>query len=122
MLSACPHRGGVPSLMQCLWPSPGHTLTGPCLSCSEHSTSGCSTPGEVSPAEGQDHLPSPAGRIPFDAAQDKVGFLGCEGTLLAHVQLATHQYPQVLFGLISPTCSQLLQNTQIPQILTLSHA
>jgi len=25
-----------------------------------------------------------------------VGFLGCERTLLAHVQLFTHQYPQVL--------------------------
>ena len=24
--------------------------------------------------------------------------MGCEGTLLAHVQLPIHQYPQVLFG------------------------
>ncbi|KAK4828525.1 hypothetical protein QYF61_026947 [Mycteria americana] len=29
-------------------------------------------------------------------AQDTVGFRGCEGTLLAHVQLFIHQYPQVL--------------------------
>ncbi|KAK4815543.1 hypothetical protein QYF61_003235 [Mycteria americana] len=28
--------------------------------------------------------------------QDMVGFLGCKRTLLAHVQLFTHQYPQVL--------------------------
>ncbi|KAK4820994.1 hypothetical protein QYF61_009460 [Mycteria americana] len=28
--------------------------------------------------------------------QDMVGFLGCECTLLAHVQLFIHQYPQVL--------------------------
>jgi len=27
-----------------------------------------------------------------------VGFLGCESTLLAHGQLAIHQYTQVLFG------------------------
>ena len=27
-----------------------------------------------------------------------VDFLGCEGTLLAHVQLAIHQYPQVFFS------------------------
>jgi len=35
--------------------------------------------------EGQDHLPQPAGHSSFDAAQDTVGFLGCEGTSLAHV-------------------------------------
>ncbi|KAK4811900.1 LOW QUALITY PROTEIN: hypothetical protein QYF61_014933 [Mycteria americana] len=29
--------------------------------------------------------------------QDTVGLLGCERTLLAHVQLSVHQYPQVLF-------------------------
>ena len=28
----------------------------------------------------------------FDAAQDIVDFLGCKGTLLAHVQLRIHQY------------------------------
>jgi len=48
-------------------------------------------------AEGQNHLPCPAGHSSFDTAQDKVGFLGCEGTLLPHVQLGIHQYPQVLF-------------------------
>ena len=35
----------------------------------------------------------------FDAAaQDTVGFLCCEGTLLAHVQLPIHQYSQVFFS------------------------
>ena len=38
-------------------------------------------------AEGQDHLPGPAGHDSLDAAQDTVGFWGCEDTLLAHVQL-----------------------------------
>lgn len=43
-------------------------------------------------------LPQPAGHTSFDAAQAMVGFLSCEGKLLAHVHLAIHQYPQVLFG------------------------
>ncbi|KAK4806791.1 hypothetical protein QYF61_005587 [Mycteria americana] len=47
--------------------------------------------------EGQNHLPQPVGHASFDAAQDKIGLLGCERTLLAHVQLFVHQYPQVLF-------------------------
>jgi len=46
--------------------------------------------------EGQAHLPQSAGRAFLDAAQGMVGFLGCEGTLLAHVQLPIHQHPQVL--------------------------
>ena len=29
-----------------------------------------------------------------------IGFLGCEGTLLAHAQFPMHQYPQVLFSRI----------------------
>ncbi|KAK4824675.1 LOW QUALITY PROTEIN: hypothetical protein QYF61_017255 [Mycteria americana] len=48
-------------------------------------------------AEGQNHLPRPAGHASFDAAQDMVGLLGCERTLLAHDQLFVHQYPRVLF-------------------------
>jgi len=47
-------------------------------------------------AEGQNHLPRPAGHASLDAAQDMVGLLGCERTLSAHVQLFIHQYPQVL--------------------------
>ncbi|KAK4828848.1 LOW QUALITY PROTEIN: hypothetical protein QYF61_000905 [Mycteria americana] len=47
--------------------------------------------------EGQNHLPRPAGHAAFDAAQDTVGLLGCERTLLAHVQLFIHLCPQVLF-------------------------
>ena len=47
--------------------------------------------------EGQDHLCSP-GHASFDAAQDTVGFLSCEGALLAQVQLPIYQYPQVFFG------------------------
>jgi len=48
-------------------------------------------------AEEQDHLPWPAGHASFNAAQDMVGFLGCEGTLLAHVQLPIHQNSQHYF-------------------------
>jgi len=46
--------------------------------------------------ERQDHLPQPAGHAAFDAAQDEVGLLGCERTLLGHVELLVNQYPQVL--------------------------
>ena len=49
-------------------------------------------------ADRQDLLPCPAEHASLDAAWDMVGFLGYEGTLLAHVQLAIHQYPQVLLG------------------------
>ena len=34
----------------------------------------------------------------LDATQDTVGLQGCESTLLAQVQIFTHQYPQVLLG------------------------
>ena len=49
-----------------------------------------------------------------------VGFLVCEGTVLAHVQLPIHQYPQVVF------CKAAL-NPFIPQLVlvvdvTSSHA
>ena len=38
-----------------------------------------------SSVEGQNHLSCTAGHIALDAAQDTVGILGCERTLLAHV-------------------------------------
>uniref|UniRef100_A0A8B9FZS6 Rho GTPase activating protein 40 n=1 Tax=Amazona collaria TaxID=241587 RepID=A0A8B9FZS6_9PSIT len=48
-------------------------------------------------AEGQEHLPRPAGHAPFDAAQDTVGFLGCKRTLQpAHVHFFINPHPQVL--------------------------
>ena len=34
--------------------------------------------------EGEENLPQPAGHIPLDAAQDAIGLLGSQGTLLAH--------------------------------------
>ena len=46
-------------------------------------------------AEGQNHLPRPAGHTAFHAVPDKVGLLGCECTLPSHVQLLIHQCPQV---------------------------
>jgi len=48
--------------------------------------------------EGQNPLPRPAGHAAFDAAQDAVGLMGCLQTMVAHVQLFIHQYPQVLLG------------------------
>ncbi|KAK4814463.1 hypothetical protein QYF61_018981, partial [Mycteria americana] len=47
--------------------------------------------------QGHDHFPSPAGHAIFDTSQDAIGFLGCLGTLLAHIQAAVNKHPQVLF-------------------------
>jgi len=46
----------------------------------------------------KDHFPQPAGHASSDAAWDTVGFVGCEGTLLDHIQVAIHQYSQALFS------------------------
>jgi len=46
-------------------------------------------------AEGQNPLSQPADHAAGDAAQVMVSLPGCECTLLAHVQLFIHQYPQV---------------------------
>ncbi|KAK4825008.1 hypothetical protein QYF61_022954 [Mycteria americana] len=47
--------------------------------------------------EGHDHFPSPAGHAISHTSQDAIGFLGHLGTLLAHIQAALDQHPQVLF-------------------------
>ncbi|KAK4811103.1 hypothetical protein QYF61_016389 [Mycteria americana] len=49
--------------------------------------------------QGHDHFPSPAGHAIFDTSQDAIGFLGHLGTLLAHIQAAVNQHPQVLLCL-----------------------
>ncbi|KAK4813083.1 hypothetical protein QYF61_007585 [Mycteria americana] len=49
------------------------------------------------PVQGDDHCPSPAGHTIPDRSQDAIGFLGRLGTLLAHIQAAVNQHPQVLF-------------------------
>ncbi|KAK4813467.1 hypothetical protein QYF61_006258 [Mycteria americana] len=46
--------------------------------------------------QGHDHCPTPAGHAISDTSQDAIGFLGHLGTLLAHIQLAVNQHPQVL--------------------------
>ncbi|KAK4823937.1 hypothetical protein QYF61_008323 [Mycteria americana] len=46
--------------------------------------------------QGHNHCPSPAGHDIFDTSQDAIGFLGHLGTLLAHIQPAVNQHPQVL--------------------------
>ncbi|KAK4828364.1 hypothetical protein QYF61_026086 [Mycteria americana] len=45
--------------------------------------------------QGHDHFPSPAGHAIFDTSQDAIGFLGHLSTLLAHIQAAVNQHPQV---------------------------
>ncbi|KAK4828214.1 hypothetical protein QYF61_024648 [Mycteria americana] len=49
--------------------------------------------------QGRDLFPSPAGHTIFDTSQDAIGFLGRLGTLLAHIQAAVNQHPQVLLCL-----------------------
>ncbi|KAK4823572.1 hypothetical protein QYF61_003576 [Mycteria americana] len=46
--------------------------------------------------QGHNHFPSPAGHTTPDTSQDAIGFLGHLGTLLAHIQAAVNQHPQVL--------------------------
>ncbi|KAK4811395.1 hypothetical protein QYF61_003394 [Mycteria americana] len=46
--------------------------------------------------QGHDHCPHPAGHTIPDTSQDAIGFLGHLGTLLAHIQAAVDQHPQVL--------------------------
>ncbi|KAK4827063.1 hypothetical protein QYF61_013704, partial [Mycteria americana] len=46
--------------------------------------------------QGHNHFPSPAGHAIFDTSQDAIGLLGRLGTLLAHIQAAVNQHPQVL--------------------------
>jgi len=96
-LSARPHRGGVPSFGSFLHPSLEHASRGSCLSYTEDSTSECSTPGKVSPAQRREAGSPP---LTFWAHifwySPEYGWPS--GTLLAHVQLTIHQYSQVLFG------------------------
>lgn len=46
----------------------------------------------------------------FDEAQGRVDILDCEGTVLAHVQLAIYEYPQLFFGraVLNPFFIQLI--------------
>ncbi|KAK4832371.1 hypothetical protein QYF61_022226 [Mycteria americana] len=48
-------------------------------------------------AQGDSHFPNPTGHTISHASQDAVGLLGHLGTLLAHIQPAVDQHPQVLF-------------------------
>ncbi|RMC21926.1 hypothetical protein DUI87_02797 [Hirundo rustica rustica] len=54
--------------------------------------------------QGKNDLPAPAGHTIPDTGQDAIGLLGHLGTLLAHVQPAADQYPQVpfLLGTVQP--------------------
>ena len=99
-LSAYLHRRDISSLRPFRWLFSGCSLRSLCLFCTENSTSEhiLQVRSHQCRVEGQDLFLWPTGHISFDAAQDRVGFLGLEGTFLAHVQLAIHQYPQVLLS------------------------
>ncbi|KAK4827716.1 hypothetical protein QYF61_021016 [Mycteria americana] len=100
-----PHLATTSFQTRALDPSPaslpfsGHAPAPQCLSCSEgpkteHRIRGAASPV---PSTGDDHFPSPAGHAISDTSQDAIGLLGHLGTLLAHIQAAVNQYPQVLF-------------------------
>ena len=55
-------------------------------------------------AEGGQSPPYPCCHPSVGAAQDTGGFLICDSTLLAHVQLPTHEYSQVFFGRAAFNC------------------
>ncbi|KAK4807471.1 hypothetical protein QYF61_008239 [Mycteria americana] len=48
------------------------------------------------PVQGHSHCPAPAGHTTSDTSQDATGLLGHLGPLLAHIQAAVNQHPQVL--------------------------
>jgi len=60
--------------------------------------------------EGQDCLPQHAGHTSVYAAQNMVDFLGHEGILLAHVQLAIHQYLQILVVVVEAVAFRFVNN------------
>ncbi|KAK4826191.1 hypothetical protein QYF61_006135 [Mycteria americana] len=87
------------SLTPCRWDGGENRKSkSPCPSCTEDPREDPvpQVGSQHSRVEGQNHLPQPTGHASLDAAQDMAGFLGCERTLPAHVQLFIHQYPQVL--------------------------
>ncbi|KAK4814520.1 hypothetical protein QYF61_021621 [Mycteria americana] len=79
-----------PSSVALLWTRSSPSIEGPNT---EHSIRGAASPV---PSTGDDHCPTPAGHTIADTSQDAVGLLGHLGTLLAHIQAAVNQRPQVL--------------------------
>lgn len=60
---------------------------------------------QESRAEGESHLPCPAGHTAFSAAPVTISFLGYKHTLPGHVE---HQHPQVLLrrAVLNPFSTQ----------------
>ncbi|KAK4822326.1 hypothetical protein QYF61_013025 [Mycteria americana] len=79
-----------PSSVALLWTRSSPSIEGPNT---EHSIRGVASPV---PSTGAHHCFSPAGHSIPDTSQDTIGLLGHLGTLLAHIQLAVNQHPQVL--------------------------
>ena len=88
-------RGSSPRIMA--GASSGPAPTAPALSCAEGSRAGRRTPGGVSPewSRGAESPPSAYAHAAGDGAQGAVGLLAYECTLPGHVDLFTHQHPQV---------------------------
>jgi len=87
--SADPRRTCSPYLPLALLPFFGRASAPQCPSCIEGPHQ-CQVQEEV-------HFPTPADHAVPDTSQDAIGLLCHLGTLLAHVQPAVDQHPQVLF-------------------------
>lgn len=92
------HNRGVPALSVSSWPSSGLSTAPHFLVLwASHLDIVLPMGAHESQAEGDNHLPCPAGHSYFDAAQDTAGLLGCKCTLLACVNLFVHHNPQVQY-------------------------
>ena len=93
----CPHTTCAPDPAPASLPFSGHARVIQWPFCSEGPKTEHSHRGAASPvlSTGVDHFPVPAGHAISDASQDAIGLLGHLGTLLAHVQPAGDQPPQV---------------------------
>ena len=82
-----------------LWPSSGHTPTGLCLSCAEHSLARCSTPDEVSQHRAEGQISSIALLAALLLMQSRVQLAFCAARALCW--LMSSCYPSVIPVLFS---------------------
>jgi len=115
MAAAAPHRGRVPSLGSTLWPSSRWSVS-PVLRTPYLDAVGQMKPHQCR-VEGQDRLPRSAGHASVDAAQDTVGYLGCQGTLLAHFFVM--DYMQFISYLKSHSLNYMFSRARYPLALEL---
>jgi len=91
--------------------SSGPAPAAPCLFCAVGAPElDTGLPGGSHQSRGAESPPSHAAHAAGDADQGTVGFLGCERTLMGHVELLINQQPEVLLlkAALDPFSTQLL--------------